>query len=560
MKTNDLPIGIENYEAAASKYYIDKTLMVRDLIEKGEGKAILLTRPRRFGKSLALSMVEHFFDIKRESRQLFEGKNIAKERGAVTANMNKYPVIHLNMKGIEGEAAQAILARTKDRIFLLYRQYPELLESPFLDEIERQEFNSVYKKEADDILLLSSLRRLSGFLRKHYGQKVILLIDEYDTPIESAYEHDCYDKVMAFFKPFYGDALKGNDDLYFSLVSGVLQISKESLFSGLNNLVVSSIGSTFLSSYFGFDEAEVCQILDDFSIPLDYETVSTHYGGYYLPGGKEVCNPWSILNFVQERKFRPYWANTGTNALLKEVLQLAGPGAGLLDFLNNGSKKARFSPSISYADLAHTSEASLSFLAQTGYLTMVGNNDDFVDDTYEFRIPNKEIYDVFRTEIIGRAVNTQDMSAALRLKTALLNRNEKEITSVLDEYLLSSLSYYDLGDERNYHNAITGLLSVLFDTHIVRNEVNAGKGRCDIMISPKQSGDFGIVIEIKLSKSKSQISKARLFALAQKALDQIREKGYTEPLIRQGCKEVLLYGLALWGKESALASDKMQLN
>ena len=556
MKKMDLPIGVENFKEATKKYYIDKTLMIKDLIERGEGKAILLTRPRRFGKSLALSMVDYYFNIKENSSNLFIDKQIKDCGDNVLNKMNKYPVVHLNMKGVEYSETVSILDRTRDKICMLYREFPELLNSDKLSEVDRKEFSEIYNKTANDVLMISSLGRLTMFLYKHYGKRVILLIDEYDSPIESSYENGCYDLVMDFFKPLYSDALKGNDYLYFALISGVLQISKESLFSGLNNLMVASINNSYLSKYFGFSEFEVKNILADYELSVDYQTINRYYGGYYLPDGEMVCNPWSILNFVEERRLKTYWANTGTNELLMNIINLEHSSDELLDFLNNSSKKALFNPAISYKDLNGNAGASLSFLAQTGYLTIFGDYSGYQEELYEFRIPNQEIYDVFRLEIIGRTIPDTDMSIANKLKESILERDNDRISNILNEYLLSSLSPYDLKDERNYHNAVTGILSVLFDRYIVKNEINTGTGRCDIIMIPKNNNQPGIIVEIKQSKSKTQLSKARLTNLANKAIEQIKQKDYPELLRKNNCANIYLFGFAFQNKSSIIVSEE----
>ncbi|MBQ7243622.1 MAG: AAA family ATPase [Bacilli bacterium] len=555
MKIRDLPIGIENYKEASAKYYVDKTLLLRDILERGEGKAILLTRPRRFGKSLALSMVDYFFNVKEQSRSLFEDRLIWSIPG-IESKINSHPVIHLNMKGLEQSRSVSILDAVKDRIFLLYREYPELLDSASLDAVEKEEFEAIYSKRADPVLLVSSLQRLSRFLFKHYGEKTVLLIDEYDGPIQSAFESGCYEEVMEFFKPFYGGALKGNDNLYFALLSGVLQISKESLFSGLNNLLVSSVASRFLGDYFGFTETEVSQMLKDFEVNVDPAVVREYYGGYLLSSGKEVYNPWSILNFVEERKIKSFWANTGSNELLLSVIRMEKSRISLLDFLNNATKKAPFNPAISYKDIRENAASSLSFLAQTGYLSLSADSSDYLNDVYEYRIPNREIYEVFKTEVIGRSVDPESMDVASRLKESILAQQEEEIQSILQQYLLSALSTYDLSDERNYHNAITGLLAVLFDHYVVKNEVDSGTGRCDILMIPKEPKQIGIVIEVKRSRAKDPLSKARLNRLAAQAIAQAKRKDYPEILRQAGCAAIYLYGFAFQNKASSIASEK----
>ena len=558
MQNYDLPIGIENYSKVTKKYYIDKTMLIKDLIDYGEGKAILLTRPRRFGKSLALSTVDYFFNVKEDSTNLFNDKLIFKEEDLISKYMNQYPVVHLNMKGIECSSSFNIIDRVMDRVCLMYRNYPELLSSDKLSDAEKQEFSSIYNKKYSSDLIIPSLERLTRFLYKHYERKIILLIDEYDAPIQSAYDNGHFKGVMSFFKSFYGDALKGNDSLYFAFISGVLQISKESLFSGLNNLMVSSINSTFLSSYFGFSKEEVEMIIKDFELNIGIDTIEQYYGGYYIGNQKSMFNPWSVLNFVNERKFRTYWANTGTNELLTSIIGVNDSSEDLLDFLNNKSKKASFNPAISFFDINKNLKSSLSFLAQAGYLTIIPNLDDYFDDTYEYRIPNIEIFDTFRTEIIGRNIRENDMSAALKFKKAIFSQNVEDITSILEEYLLSSLSYYDLNDERNYHNSVTGLISVLFDNYIVKNEVDSGLGRCDILILPKRENEIGIVIEIKRSKAKNQISKSRLDSLAKEAIKQIKKKDYIEILRRINCRKIIAYGFAFQNKKSSISTEEIQ--
>lgn len=553
----DLPIGVDEFDVASKKYYIDKTLLINDIISQGEGKSILITRPRRFGKSLALSMVEYYFDIKIDSASLFKDKNISKCNENILSKMNAYPVIHFSMKGIEGISATAIISRIKDRIYSLYRNYPELATSEKLSPIERQEYLELSSNTDNEALVISSLERLCRFLGKHYQKKVVLLLDEYDAPIESAYKYGFYQEIISFFKSFYGDAFKGNGNLYFALITGVLQISKESLFSGLNNLVVSSISSRFLSPYFGFDKREVKKMLEDYEIKLDLDTVWSYYGGYVLPSGEEIANPWSILNFVSERKLKTYWANTGENSLLLEIVNQEGPQPSLLDFLNNESKKFPFYLSLRYRDLGRNEGLSLSFLAQTGYLSIKGDKDNYLEDLYAYLIPNKEIYDVFKREIIGNQIPDSTLSIAEQLKTSLKEGNDESIKSILEEYLLFSLSYYDLHDERNYHNAVTGILAVLFDEYIVKNEIALGTGRCDIIMIPKSIDQMGIVLEIKCSKSKAQLSKARLQNLSLSAIEQIKKKDYAEWLRKAGCKNIRLYGLAFQNKAVAISSEAL---
>lgn len=297
-------------------------------------------------------------------------------------------------------------------------------------------------------------------------------------------------------------------------------------------------------------------MLKDFEVNVDPAVVREYYGGYLLSNGKEVYNPWSMLNFVEERKIKSFWANTGSNELLLSVIRMEKSRTSLLDFLNNATKKAPFNPAISYKDIRENAASSLSFLAQTGYLSLSADSSDYLNDVYEYRIPNREIYEVFKTEVIGRSVDPESMDAASRLKESILARQEEEIQSILQQYLLSALSTYDLSDERNYHNAITGLLAVLFDHYVVKNEVDSGTGRCDILMIPKEPKQIGIVIEVKRSRAKDPLSKARLNRLAAQALAQAKRKDYPEILRQAGCAAIYLYGFAFQNKASSIASEK----
>ena len=320
---------------------------------------------------------------------------------------------------------------------------------------------------------------------------------------------------------------------------------------------MSSISSRFLAPYFGFNKEEVSKMLEDYEIKLDLDIVWSYYGGYILPSGEEIANPWSILNFVSERKLKTYWANTGENALLLEIVNKEDARPSLLDFLNNESKKFPFYSSLSYRDLGQSEGLSLSFLAQTGYLSIKGDEDNYLEDLYTYSIPNKEIYEVFKTEIIGSDISDSTLSIAEQLKTSLKEGNDENIKSILEEYLLFSLSYYDLHDERNYHNAVTGILAVLFDEYIVKNEVATGTGRCDIIMIPKSPEQTGIVLEIKHSKAEAQISKVRLKGLSLSAIAQIKKKGYTELLRKAGCNCIRLYGFAFQNKTAAISSETL---
>jgi len=551
MNLKDIPIGIENFNQIENKYYVDKTLIIKDIIDQGIGKSILITRPRRFGKSLALSTIDYFFNQeKNDYSYLFDDKLISNAGDNYLKYKNQYPLIHLNLKTLENTNEYDVLDKIKDKMSALYKEYSYLLKSDSLFEIDKKEIDSIINKKASYSLLSSSLKNLTYYLKQHFNKNVILLIDEYDAPLQSSFLTNNLDKYLPFFRSFYSDALKGNENLEFAIITGVVQISKESLFSGLNNLFVCSVDQKFLSSYFGFTKNEVIDLLKYYNIDINFDKLKEEYGGYNLVNDLELLNPWSVLNFVQSGCLFPYWANTGTNQLVYELINQDESFEEILSSLNNKDIKARFTTTFTYRDKTNIN-IILSLLVGLGYLTIVKSDEQ---GFYNFYIPNKEIREIFYTEILSRNIDSKHINSALKFVEAVKNSNVEEIKNMLETYLLPSLSYYDLKDERNYHNAITGALAFLFDSHIISNEVNTGNGRCDIMLTPKDINDIGIIIEIKHSKAKTEMSYQKLKQLADNAIEQIENKKYVEKLKQLGVKKIYLYGMSFKDKKSAISS------
>jgi len=534
-----LPIGIENFEEAQGYYYVDKTLFIDEIVDAMMGKSILVTRPRRFGKSLMASMLECFFSIRKDSKALFQDKKIADREGAMV-HLNQYPVIRLNMKSVNGVSADDIQKRCLEEIAGLYRNHDFLLSDPKMLEAEKGYFldvmNLAYANPAD---YRDSVRRLSHQLARHYGRKVVIIVDEYDTPIESAFEAKCFDACVPFFKELYSNAVKGNESLLFAFLTGVLEISKESLFSGLNNINVYSVIDNRFSSYFGFTEEETKQLLKDYDLSSSFEDVAKWYGGYEF-GGSVLCNPWSVLNFVERGQIRSYWVNTGSNNLLQELMN-GHVKDEFVELVNNESRPIEFNNAISYRDFAHDENAIYSYLVQSGYLTA-----RYVEapKSYLIKIPNMEIFEVFKNDIIARGLDKTLLGTASKLRYAIERQDTPMISSLLEEYVLSSYSYFDLTNEKNYQVMLTGILAVLFDSHVVKSEVIGTKGRCDIMASPKEKGGIGIVFEVKCHGGASQLSRAKLRESAERAIHQIEKQRYCIELRQRECKKILLYGIA----------------
>lgn len=531
-----IAIGIEDYGAIQNYFYVDKTLFIKDIIDAHLYKSVLVTRPRRFGKSLMLSMVEHFFNIAMDSRPLFQDKKIMGEGEVYASYMNQYPVIHLNMKNTGGSSKEEIISKIIEQISLLYRQNAFLLEADGVFDIERDYFMSLANKRfKKDYEYADALKKLTYFFQRYYGKKVILLIDEYDAPIESAYENGAYKETISFLNEFYSNALKGNDSLLFSLVTGVLQISKESLFSGLNNLEVLSVIDKPCSQYFGFTKEEVIGIKDYFDLKEDIDLLESWYGGYSF-GGEKLFNPWSILNFVMYRDLRKYWVNTGSNALLGKLLDKNDE---VVDTINSPEKMVYFNNALNYQDFDSDRNAIYSYLVQAGYLNAVPSNEL---GAYLISIPNKEIYELFKSDIIAKSLNPSLLSLASKFRKAFSSGDAEALSQYLENYVIGCYSYYDLKSEKEYQTMLTGILAVVFDTHLVKSEVNGKRGRLDILVSPKVKNDVGLIIETKYTGY--QLSQARIEESARSGLTQIKKKKYIDELNDKGCSHIYIYAFA----------------
>ena len=530
-----LPIGVDDYLEAQNYYYVDKTLFIKDIIDSYLSKSVLVTRPRRFGKSLMVSMIEYYFTNDDNYHYLFEDKKIINCESRYLDFMNKYPVVHINMKSVNGTSKEEIINKTIDLISNLYKKHSYLLKNDEMFDIDREYFLNVVNKRIANIYdYQASLKKLTGLLFQHFRKKVVVLIDEYDTPIESAYESNVYDECILFFKELYSNVLKGNEYLLFSIVTGVLQISKESLFSGLNNLEVISATDKACSEYFGFTKEEVNKMINDYQLSISIEELEKWYGGYKF-GHLQMFNPWSILSYVSNDEIKKYWVNTGSNNLIDTLLEKNDT---ILEMIN-GPVLISINNSLSYRDFAYDDNAIFSYLVQTGYLTA-----EYVDkpSRYLITIPNQEVYELFKSDIIGRNISPKILDVAGHLKNAFVQGNIETINTILEQYVVNCFSYYDLKSEKEYQVLLTGILAVLFDTHIIKSEVNNKQGRADIIVSPKKENDIGLIVEVKYTNY--QLSETRLKEKAQTGLNQIIKKAYFQELKARKCNNILLFGIS----------------
>lgn len=544
-----MPTGIEDYSDAQRYYYVDKTLFIKEIIDRFFGKTLLITRPRLFGKTLLLSMVDYYFNIGRKEKNLFVGKAISSCPSFYLAYQNSLPLVHINMKKARGSNVQELKSKAIEAIRLACRPFLYLLNSPYLLPKDKEEFSAILNGTTKkDYEIEASIQKLTLFLRLHHQQRVAVLIDEYDTPLESAYENGFYNDCIGFFKNLYSATLKGNQDVLFSICTGVLEISKESLFSGLNNLEVCSIAQSDLAEFFGFTEREVKDLLKQYGMEASYDDVRDWYGKYRV-GEKEVFNPWSTLNYIKNKTLLPYWANTGSNALVEKLLDEEKKQR--LMALLNGPMTVSLNMAVNYQDLKWDPNSVYSFLVQAGYLQAEAKG----NGEYGIGVANRETYEVFKNDVIARKVERGSLHIAEELRQAFLAMDTSRIEDIVEKYILASYSYYDLGKEKDYQNMLTGLLAVLFDTHIVRSEVNTRFGRCDILLSPKREHDIGIVIELK--HYSSQLSSAKLKQKSLDAITQIRNGEYYRELLSRDCKEILLFGLAFDPKHHHFTGQRM---
>ena len=537
-----IPLGIDDYRIVSREcYYVDKTLLIKDIATLPGGSVVLFTRPRRFGKSLALSMLDTFFDEKIGDASIyFQDKAIAKE--SEYALMGGFPTVLISLKDMHSSDYESLLKQIKEIIRREYARHDELESSPQLSENDIAYCRKAIAGELDESELPDSLVRLILMLEAHHQKKVCLFIDEYDTPIQDSYEGHYYEQAISFFRLFYGKALKGNHSLRVAILTGVMRIAKESLFSGLNNLIVDNGFDSAFFEYFGFTRQEAAKLCAYFGAEHPFEELWKWYGGYHF-GGEDIMNPWSILSYFRFKKtLKEYWINTSSVSILAEVGLSYSSLLGAL--LNGEVLSSRPSFSISYADISESADKFLGFLITTGYLTLTQDG---------VAIPNLETSLALRNEVIARFASSDVGASIYAMKRPIVSGDSEAFSMLLKRVLLHSFSYFDFQQERSYQAMTLTLVSLLFDDCIVKSEVLEGSGRCDILIQPRETGHFGAVIEIKHIKNKT--SEARLSDRAKAALEQIKKKGYAEDLILNGARPILAYGIAFYQKKACVEAE-----
>ena len=544
MRKKAVPVGIEDFERIVREdyYYVDKTLLIEELLIN-RAPVTLFTRPRRFGKTLNMSMIKYFFDVKNkeENKKLFENLKIYSSE--YMSEQGKYPVIFISLKDLKADTWKECLKRLKLFIFDLYAEFEYIREK--MNEWDKRKFEKVlYEQEDADYIM--SLKFLADSLYKYYGEKAIILIDEYDAPIINAFDKGYYNEAINFFQTFYSSALKTNNSLKYGILTGITRIIKEGIFSGLNNLYVNTILSRDYSEYFGLLESEVVEILDYFNMKYKIEEVREWYNGYIF-GESEVYNPWSIVNYIDNREIKAYWANVSGNTLLENMLNHAGESVydDLKRFTDGESIEKYISDGTTIKSLLSNDDEIWQLLLYSGYLTKDEKQEKESDsNVYNLKIPNKEIRKYFGNMFLNRFFGTE-VKTNILIK-ALEGGDIKKFEETLGEIMINMLSHFDLDKEMEkiYQVFMIGLVGFLMGKYEIISNDESGYGRYDLAMIPIKSNEKAYLMEFKISKTKKGMEES-----AEKALKQIDEKKYDTKLKARGIKNILKIGIAFYGKE-----------
>ncbi|WP_055666111.1 AAA family ATPase [Desnuesiella massiliensis] len=556
-----IQIGASDFKELieGNHYFVDKSLLIKEFLENG-AKIILTSRPRRFGKTLNLSMLKYFFDIrtKEETKELFNGLKIENEKGLMKLQ-GEYPVIFLTFKNQKYLTYEDFKEGIKLLLSNLYKDHEYLLHSDKLSEFDKKDFKEIVSRSASIALLSEGISNLMRYINKHYEKKVMLFIDEYDVPIQEGYIRGYYDEMMSLIRNLLTSALKDNIYLEKSMITGILRVAKESIFSGLNNLEVNTILGYDFNDKFGFIEDEIEQLLKYYNAEGDLGNIRDWYNGYIF-GGKIIYNPWSVLNYLKKRKegFIPYWINSSSNDLIKGLL-IKGDNnikIELEELIEGNSINKVIDDSIVMAEVEDSNENIWSFLTLSGYLKPVTMENIRGKLHCELKIPNEEVH-IFYENLIQRWFQESMTNQRYELMlSALINGDIEIFQGLFKEFVLNNLSYFDLSGkepERVYHAFVLGMLVSLSEDYEVKSNKESGYGRYDVMIIPKDTSKLGIIIEFKkidyfLNYTIEEATNA--------ALKQIEDKKYEAELLERGISNLIKLAIVFKGKEIRVTEAK----
>ena len=532
-------IGVEDFSEVIKEncYYIDKTKWIGEILED-KSKIKLFTRPRRFGKTLNMSMLKYFFDIenKEENKKLFSELDI--EKSEYMSEQGQYPVIFISLKSIKAKTWEEAIQEIRLLVLELFSEYKYLLKD--LDEYDLPRFKKYLLGDADLSELKNALLFLTRILFHKYKKEVILLIDEYDSPLISAYEHYYYDDAVTFFKVFYGEALKTNQYLKMGVMTGIIRVIKAGIFSDLNNLNVYSILENEYSEFFGFNQDEIEETLEYFDVKYELFDVKNWYDGYKF-GDSDVYNPWSILKFLKSKKIGSHWIDTSGNFLINQILKNTDSEImETLEALFNGETVEENISGNSDLSSLLGQEEIWELLLFSGYLTINEKIGEDYEDVYSLRLPNREVREFFRKKFIdvnfGESMFRKAMEGLKNLKFDIFQK-------YLQNILLKSTSFMDTKNESFYHGLVLGMMFYLDNHYYVKSNKESGLGRYDVVIEPKNKNNRGFILEFKVVKNEDNLEK-----VSEEAIEQIMEKKYDIGLRDRGIKDVTFVGVAFCGK------------
>lgn len=548
-----LPIGVSDFRIACDEYYyIDKTLLIKDFIDE-RPIVSLFTRPRRFGKTLTMDMLRTFFEKTDENTtKYFVDKKIWACGEEYQKYQGRYPVIFLTFKDVKCETWGETYDLIAQLITQEFRRHSELATS---DKITNQDYyQKIVNNQASENDYMMSLMYLSQMLDEHYGIAPIIIIDEYDTPIQQGHTCDFYDKIILFMRNLFSGGLKDNKHLSYGFLTGILRVAKESIFSGLNNLKVNSILDNKYSQYFGFTAEEVKEMAEYYGAPKKYDEICAWYDGYRF-GKTEIFNPWSVINyFNNECEPRAFWISTGSNEIIGEILAEADEDIyeRLNALLQGKSFTTLIDTSVIYPQIKKNPSSIYSFLLVAGYLKVLKTAPSFSGDFMcEVALPNKEIAFVYNKEILEKLDHIVPQSIAISIQEAIFTNNAVALKKQLRRLLVESVSCYDTAGENFYHGLVLGLCAIMDNRYYITSNRESGEGRYDIQLMPKDTSKPGILIELKADKKSSDDLKS----LAQTALQQIYDRKYDTEMTAKGVKTIFKFGVAFSGKNVEVISE-----
>ena len=547
-----LPVGISGYVEAVTKYYyIDKTLLIRDFID-ALPKVSLFTRPRRFGKTLNMDMLRVFFErTDADTSVYFRDKAIWGCGEYYRSFQGKYPVIYLSFKDVKYSSWENALKDMAENIRAEYARHGVLADSGACNAVEKQFYADMIAGRADEVALSRSLAVLASMLHKHYGTEAVIIIDEYDTPIQQGYANGYYDRVIGFVRNLFSGAFKDNPDLAYGFMTGILRVAKESIFSGMNNLKVNTILDDRYSSYFGFSREEVAKMLEYYGQADKLEEACEWYDGYRF-GTSEIFNPWSVINYADEKCVpKAFWVSTGSNEIIGEIISDATPEMteNLRRLMQGETVCAYVDNGVIYPEIKKNPASIYSFLLVTGYLRCRQITPQS-DGNYlcEVAVPNKEISYVYAKEIIARMEPSGGNSTAATIQQAVYGKDAEGLRRSIEKYLRETVSVYDTGTEAFYQRLMIGLCAILNGRYAVRSNRESGLGRFDIKLQPLDRQLPGFIFELKAAREPGK----DLEKLAQAALEQIYGKQYGTEMRSAGVETIIRMGMAFRGKEIAV--------